>query len=101
MLLIINFLVGFVVILGCLFLIGITRGRGISQKTWVFLWSIVSLIFAIFLIISVIIGGDMLINYSLGGSIGYVTAVSIHTIDHAIEETRKGRKGEVATPTPK
>jgi hypothetical protein len=25
----------------------------------------------------------------LGGSVGYVTAVSIHTIDHAVNEFRK------------
>ncbi len=90
MLNIVNFLIGFVVVLGCLFLIGITRGRRISQKTWVFLWTIVSLLFAIFLITSAIIGDETLLSYSLGGSIGYVTAVSIHTIEHAIKETKKG-----------
>ena len=97
MLQIINFLIGFIVILGCLFLIGITRGRGISQKTWVILWSIVSLLFAIFLIVSVIVGDDGLLNYALGGSTGYVTAVSIHTVDHTIEEIKKGKKADMAT----
>lgn len=89
MLQIINFLIGFIVIIGCLFLIGITRGRGISQKTWVILWSTISVAFVIFLVISVILGDEILLNVSLGGSVGYVTAVSIHTIDHTIEELRK------------
>lgn len=92
MLLIINFLIGFVVILGCLFLIGVTRGRGISQKTWVILWSIVSSVFVLFLILSAVFDDQALLNYAFGGSLGYVTAVSIHTIDHAIEETRKNSK---------
>jgi hypothetical protein len=89
MLLITNFLIGFAVILGSLSIVGITRGNKVSQKTWVILWSIVSFSFALFLIISAVLENEIILNYALGGSVGYVTAVSIHTIDHAVNEFRK------------
>ena len=89
MLLITNFLIGFAVILGSLSIVGITRGNKVSQKTWVILWSIVSFSFALFLIISAVLENEIILNYALGGSVGYVTAVSIHTIDHAVNEYRK------------
>jgi len=89
MLMIVHFLVGFAAILGTLFLIGITRGNRISQKTWVILWTLVSVGFVLFLVISVSLYDEALLNYALGGSVGYVAAVSIHTLDHAIEEIRK------------
>ena len=53
------------------------------------LWSIVSLGFALFLIVSAILENEIIVNYTLGGPVGYATAVSIHTIDHAVEEIRK------------
>lgn len=86
-----SFIIGFAVILGSLFLIGITRGNRVSQKTWVILWTIISVGFVAFLVISVIVYDETLLNYALGGSVGYVAAVSIHTLDHAIEELRKNR----------
>jgi hypothetical protein len=89
MLLITNFLIGFAVILGSLFIVGITRGNKVSQKAWVILWSIISFSFALFLIASTILEDEIILNYALGGSVGYVTAVSIHTVDHAIKEFRK------------
>ena len=89
MLLITNFLIGSAVILGSLSIVGITRGNKVSQKTWVILWSIVSFSFALFLIISAVLENEIILNYALGGSVGYVTAVSIHTIDHAVNEYRK------------
>ena len=89
MLLITNFLIGFAVILGSLFTVGITRGNKVSQKAWVILWSIISFSFALFLIVSTILENEIILNYALGGSVGYVTAVSIHTVDHAIKEFRK------------
>jgi hypothetical protein len=89
MLLITNFLIGFAFILGTLFLVGITRGNRISQKTWVILWSIISLTFVLFLIFSAILENEIILNYALGGSVGYVTAISIHTLDHAIKEVKK------------
>ena len=91
MLLITNFLIGFAVILGSLFIVGITRGNKVSQKTWVILWSIISFSFVLFLIISAILENEIILNYALGGSVGYVTAVSIHTIDHAVKEFKKAR----------
>ena len=89
MLLITNFLIGFAVIFGILFLVGITRGNKISQKTWVLIWSIISSVFALFLVFSAILENEVILNYALGGSVGYVTAVSIHTLDHALKEVRK------------
>ena len=89
MLLIPNFLIGFIVILGCLFLVGITRGNKVSQRTWVILWSLISFSFALFLMVSAILQNEVILNYALGGSVGYVVAVSIHTLDHAIKEFRK------------
>jgi hypothetical protein len=89
MLLITNFLIGFAVILGSFFIVGITRGNKVTQKTWVILWSVISLGFALFLIISAILDNETILNYALGGSVGYVTSVSIHTLDHAVKELRK------------
>jgi hypothetical protein len=88
MLIIENFLIGFVVVLGILFVIGITRGNRVSQKTWVILWSIISFSFGLFLIISTVLENESIINYALGGSVGYVTAVSIHTVEHAVKQFR-------------
>jgi TctA family transporter len=89
MLLIANFLIGFAVILGSLFIVGITRGNKVTQKTWVILWSIISFSFTLFLIVAAILENEIILNYALGGSVGYVTAVSIHTLDHALKEFRK------------
>jgi len=83
-----EFLVGFFFVLGCLLLVGITRGRWVSQKVWVFLWSTVSLLFAVFLSASFFLD-ETLLSSALGGSLGFVVAVAIHTIEHAIEETKK------------
>ena len=87
MLNLVDFLVGFIVIFGYLFLVGITRGKWVSQKVWVFLWSAVSLIFAVFLCVSFIL--DMFTSFALGGSLGFVIAIAVHTVQHAINETRK------------
>jgi hypothetical protein len=89
MLLITNFLLGFVFILGSLFVVGITRENKVSQKTWVILWSVISFSFALFLVVSAILGDEIILNYALGGSVGYVIAVSIHTLDHTLKEFRK------------
>lgn len=86
MLQIVNFSIGFIVVLGGLFLVGITRERWVSQKTWVALWAIVSSLFALFLAISFILEAAFL-SYALGGSLGYIIAVTIHIIHHALEET--------------
>jgi len=82
MLLIIDFLIGFFVVLGCLFLVGITRERRVSQKTWVALWSTVSLALALFVVVSFVLGQEILQTCALGGSLGYIVAVTIHTIQH-------------------
>jgi hypothetical protein len=82
MLQIVEFLVGFIVVLGCLFLVGITRGRWVSQRTWVILWSIVSLVLALFLVVSFVLEDAVFLSYTLGGSLGCVIAVTIHAIQH-------------------
>jgi hypothetical protein len=82
MLLIADFLIGFFVVLGCLFLVGITRGRRVSQKTWVALWSTVSLALASFVVVSFVLGEAILLACAMGGSLGYIVAVTIHTVQH-------------------
>jgi hypothetical protein len=84
----VDFLLGFFVVFGCLFLVGITRGKWVSQKTWVFLWLTVSLVFAIFICVSFVVEA-VLLSFALGGSLGFVIAVAVHTIQHAINEIRK------------
>jgi hypothetical protein len=84
----IDFLIGFCVVFGCLFLVGITRGKWVSQKTWVFLWSTASLLFAVFICVSFVLE-TVFLSFALGGSLGFVIAVAVHTIQHAIIEIRK------------
>jgi CHASE2 domain-containing sensor protein len=83
-----DFLIGFFVVFGCLFLVGITRGKWVSQKVWVFLWLTVSLLFAVFLCVSFVLE-TVFVSFALGGSLGFVIAVTAHTSEHAIKETRK------------
>jgi uncharacterized membrane protein len=51
----------------------------------------VSLLFALFLVISFFLE-TILASFALGGSLGYVTAVTIHTIDHARDETKNRKR---------
>jgi CHASE2 domain-containing sensor protein len=83
-----NFVIGFFVVFGCLFLIGITRGKWVSQKVWVFLWLTVSLLFAVFLCVAFVLE-TVFVSFALGGSLGFVIAVTVHTTGHAINEIRK------------
>jgi len=82
MLEIVDFMIGFFVVLGCLFLVGITRRRRVSQKTWVILWSIASLVLALFLVVAFIVEDVVFLSCALGGSLGYVVSVAVHTIQH-------------------
>jgi uncharacterized protein YebE (UPF0316 family) len=82
MLQIVNFSIEFLAVFGCLFLVGITRGRRVSQKTWSILWSIISLLLALFVVMSFILEEAVLLSYALGGSVGYIIAVTIHTTQH-------------------
>ena len=75
-------MIGFFVVLGCLFLVGITRGRWVSQKTCVILWSIASLVLALFLVVVFFVEDVVFSCCTLGGSLGYVIAVAVHTIRH-------------------
>jgi hypothetical protein len=85
-------LVGFVLLLSSLMLIGITRGRWVSQKLWVILWSSISIIFALSILLALLLGNPSLVSLVLGGSLAYVIAVTIHVLHHTIEEIRKDRK---------
>ena len=82
-----DFLIGFLVAFGCLFLVGITRGKLVAQKVWVFLWLTVSLLFDVFLCVSFVVETGL--SFALGGSLGFAIAVTIHTIGHAIKEIKK------------
>ena len=88
------FLVGFGMILGILTFIGITRNQFTSQKTWVFIWTIISFLFAAFILISYILDDAILIEITLGGSLGFVLAISIHVLHHTLEEIRNERKAK-------
>ena len=85
-------LVGFVLLFSSLMLVGITRGRWVSQKLWVILWSSISIIFAVSILLALLLDNPSLVAVVLGGSLAYVIAVTIHTLDHTIEELRKDRK---------
>ncbi len=86
------FLVGAGVILGMLTAIGITRNRYMSQKTWVILWTIISFSFAAFILAGFISYDANLIDFALGGSLGFVVAISIHVLHHTLEEIKKGQE---------
>jgi hypothetical protein len=55
---------------------------------WVFLWLTVSLLFAVFLCVSFVLD-TVLLSFALGGSLGFVIAVAVHTTSHAIKEFKK------------
>ena len=74
--------------LGMLFILGITRGRFVNQKTWIVLWFSLSVMAAVFIFCSHFF---LTARYSLlatGLSFGYVLGVTIHTFDHLLEELR-------------
>jgi hypothetical protein len=83
-----DFVIGFLIVFGCLFLIGITRGKWVSQKVWVFLWLTFSLLFAVFLCVTFVLEA-VFSSFALGGSLGFVIAVAVHTTGHAIKEAKK------------
>ncbi|OLS12114.1 MAG: hypothetical protein RBG13Loki_4272 [Promethearchaeota archaeon CR_4] len=86
------FIVGLAVILGLLATIGITRNQFMSQKMWVILWTLISFSFAIFILVAFLTSDDALIEITLGGSFGFVVAISIHVLHHTLEEIQKRRK---------
>ncbi len=83
------FFIGLAVILGMLMLVGITRNRLTSQKAWVIIWTIISFSFATFVLIAFLIDVPDVISSALGGSFGFIVAITIHVLDHSIEEIRK------------
>nr|MDO8112823.1 hypothetical protein [Candidatus Sigynarchaeota archaeon] len=87
------FLVGIGVILGLFAAIGITRNQFMSQKTWVILWTIISFSFAAFILLAFILYDASLIDFALGGSLGFVVAISIHVLHHTLEEIQKEQNG--------
>ncbi len=83
------FLIGLAVILGVLAAVGITRNRLTSQKSWVILWTIISFIFAAFVLVAFLVDVPDVISAALGGSFGFIVAITIHVLDHSIEEIKK------------
>lgn len=86
------FLLSFGVILGLLATIGITRNQFVSQKTWIILWTIISFSFAAVILTAFLLNEATLVEIALGGSFGFVLAISIHVLHHTLEEIQKGRK---------
>lgn len=83
------FATGCAVLLGLLAVIGITRNRFISQKAWVIAWTVISVSFAAFIASAYFLANPVMIDAALGGSLGFVLAISIHVAHHAVEEIRK------------
>ena len=61
--------------------IGVTRGRGISQKRWALVWVVFSLVLVV-LIVAAFAFQPNLTVFSLGGAVGYIIAVAVHTLKH-------------------
>jgi hypothetical protein len=83
-----QFLTGFALSFGLLLLLGITRARRLSQKTWVILWTVYSLALAVFIVVASLGRYLVLDGWALGAALGYVVAVGWHTLHHALEEMR-------------
>ncbi len=88
------FIIGIAVILGVLMAVGITRNRLTSQKAWVIIWTIISFIFAAFVLIAFLIDVSDVTAVALGGSLGFVLAISIHVLHHTLEEIEKGKRAK-------
>ena len=84
-----QFLTGFALSFGLLLLLGITRARRLSQKTWGILWTVYSLALAVFIVIASLGRYLVLDGWALGAALGYVLAVGWHTLHHALEEMRE------------
>jgi hypothetical protein len=78
---IISFAIGTASVLLALCAVGVTRGRGISQKRWALVWVVFSLALVVF-IVAAFAFQPKLIVFSLGGAVGYIIAVAIHTMQH-------------------
>jgi len=85
-----RFLTGFALSFGLLWLLGIVRARRLSRRAWVSLWTLYSLSLAVFIVIGFLAAHQRLDDWVLGAALGYVVAVSWHTLHHALE----GMKGE-------
>jgi succinate-acetate transporter protein len=79
---IISFTIGSATVLLALFALGITRGHRISQKRWAMAWFLFSLALAFFIVAAFAFQPDLTV-FSLGGAVGYIVAVAIHTMQHA------------------
>jgi hypothetical protein len=77
-----SFVVSSATVLLALYALGITRERGISQRSWVILWFVFSLALAVFIVASFALRPDLIV-FSLGGAVGYIIAVAVHTLKHA------------------
>ncbi len=90
------FMIGVAVILGVLAAVGITRNRLTSQKSWVILWTIISFIFAAFVLIAFPVDVPDVTAAALGGSLGFVLAISIHVLHHTLEEIQKEKDAKAS-----
>ncbi len=89
-------MIGLAVILGVLMAVGITRNRLTSQKAWVIIWTIISFSFAAFVLIAFIVDFADVISAALGGSLGFILAISIHVLHHSLEEIQKEKAGKTS-----
>jgi hypothetical protein len=82
-----DFIFGLIIMLGTLSFIGITKQKFMNQKNWLIIWTIISIMFASFIVVAFILYNPVLINLALGGSLGFVLAIAIHVIEHTIRES--------------
>ncbi len=82
------FIVGCGLVLGVLAVVGITRNRFMSQKSWVIAWTLISFSFAGFIVVAFVLADATLVDIALGGSFGFVVAISIHVLHHTLEELK-------------
>src|SRR5512139_212457 len=90
------FLIGLAIILGVLAAVGITRNRLTSQKNWVIIWTFVSFLFAAFVLIAFLVDVPDVSAAALGGSLGFVLAISIHVLHHTLEEIQKEKDAKAS-----
>ena len=78
----INFVIGFMITFGLLFVIGLTKARKMSDRIWCIWWVLFSSILIIIIIFGMIIDKIGFYRGILGMASAYIISVSIHVYTH-------------------
>jgi len=92
------FSLGAISVMGFLIAIGITRNRVFGIRTWTAIWTAASLTFLAFIVYAFLDRGTLATELALGGAVGYVGSVSVHTLHHYVE-LNKNPHAKAAGPT--